>query len=271
MILITYMSLFDDKTNIYLLGDSVLDNFFWLKDKQLNLTNQLRLMSMTPSNIMNFAVDENETKDVLHGKIPPFQYSFSRSLCQIESYPTDTDGRVYPLKLIKQHYSPNKKNIAILSVGGNDARINLHLLPYGWQNVWKQMQKQQFVENYVKIIEQLNQLNTDVILVFVYKPYQDFYPQFQSELFKLMANVKEIMSQIAKKYKLPMIDLSMTFDPTNPTHYGIGNGSSPIEPSNQSSQFIANLIKHVIDNYQFRSDQSYIYYGHESIEMIKNH
>lgn len=50
------------------------------------------------------------------------------------------------------------------------------------------------------------------------------------------------MAQLAVEYRLPIIDLSRTFDPNKKSHYG----STPIEPSNISGQFIADLIAQVL-------------------------
>ena len=50
-----------------------------------------------------------------------------------------------------------------------------------------------------------------------------------------------VVAQLAMELRLPIIDLSRTFDPTDKRHYG----STPIEPSNMSGQFIADLIAKV--------------------------
>lgn len=50
-----------------------------------------------------------------------------------------------------------------------------------------------------------------------------------------------VVAQLAMELRLPVIDLSRTFDPTDKRHYG----STPIEPSNTSGQFIADLIAKV--------------------------
>lgn len=51
----------------------------------------------------------------------------------------------------------------------------------------------------------------------------------------------DCFAQLAVEFSLPIIDLSRTFDPNNKNHYG----STPIEPSNTSGQFIADLIAQV--------------------------
>lgn len=68
------------------------------------------------------------------------------------------------------------------------------------------------------------------------------------------------LTQLAVEFSLPIIDLSRTFDPNNKSHYG----STPIEPSNKSGQFIADLIAEVmfpsaygIDTTQYPVNQWY--------------
>lgn len=56
------------------------------------------------------------------------------------------------------------------------------------------------------------------------------------ELFFFVA--LRVLGKLAVEFRLPIIDLSRTFNPHDKTHYG----STPIEPSNVSGQFIADLI-----------------------------
>lgn len=68
-----------DYTNVFFLGDSVLDNFYWLKNPKNNLTSQMnqKIIGKNTNNYM-FAVDETETKDILKGKKPSSVYQQSR-------------------------------------------------------------------------------------------------------------------------------------------------------------------------------------------------
>lgn len=259
-----------EDTNVYLVGDSVLDNFIWLKNPQQNLTQQLKAKTKNQNNIFNFAVDETETDDILKGKTPGHHYQEGRLKYKLENYPVSADGKVYPIELIKKNKNPSKKNVAVLSVGGNDARVCLYCLAQGWQGVYNKMEEKGFSKNYAEIVKSLIDATGNVILVLVYKPYKDFFPQYHSEFDKLLDVVRKMLLAQARVFKIPIIDLSKTFDPNDPTHYGEGNGTSPIEPSNKSSQFIADLIAAVINDFKFGTDSSKIYYGRGTITIEPN-
>ena len=258
--------------SVYLVGDSVLDNFIWLSDPKQNLTQQLKIMSVNPENIHNFAVDETETNDILIGKVPRNPYQVGRQSYGLEKYPIDDDGYVYPIKLLKKtiDISNIKNNVVVLSVGGNDARVCLPYLVSGYKKVLDKMEEKGFTKNYTELVRSLSHLTHQVVLVLVYRPYKDFYPEAHSEVSKLLDVVRKMFLTIAKEFKLPIIDLSKTFDPNDSSHYGKGNGSSPIEPSNKSSQFIADLISTVIFDFKFGSDSSKVYYGHGVITIENN-
>ena len=61
---------------------------------------------------------------------------------------------------------------------------------------------------------------------------------------------------MARKYSVPLIDLSRTFNPYSAKDYG----STPIEPSNLSGLYIADLVLHIIENFKFGSEPSKVFY-----------
>lgn len=67
--------------------------------------------------------------------------------------------------------------------------------------------------------------------------------------------------QIGEKYKCPIIDLSRTLDPFNRNHYG----STSIEPSQESGQFIVDLIIKILSVWDWNDTKnnvkSKIFYG----------
>ena len=106
-------------------------------------------------------------------------------------------------------------------------------------------------------------------MIFVYKPHESrfeemrkqigcglqFFPiekviDLKGRLDDVYDKLRSIYSRVCKKHKIPMIDLSKTFDPQDRKHYG----STTIEPSNLSGESIANLIKTVIEVHDFSSD-----------------
>ena len=108
--------------SIALIGDSVLDDFYWLEDPTQDVKQQLSDL-LPETKIHNFAVDESIVDDVLNGCYPPCKYVDAREeiFGGTYPYPTTNKGRVYPLKLLAK-YQPE---YVILSIGGNDGRIHL--------------------------------------------------------------------------------------------------------------------------------------------------
>jgi len=260
-------------TNIFFIGDSVLDNFIWLKNPKQNLIWQMnqKIIGPNTTNYM-FAVNETETKDILNGKKPSSFHQTGRKKYNLEKYPTNTKGKVFPLKLVKNNINPDRKNYVVLSVGGNDCRVCLSSLPKGWEAVWKEMNNSDhnYTNNYKKIIDKLSKMDlTGIILVSVYLPYIDFVKKNYKEIEKVIEKSKKLLFKIAQEFNLPVIDLSKSFDNKNPTHYGREKGNSPIEPSNISSMFISNLVTYVINDFDFEGNVSKIYYG-QNLKNIKS-
>merc|ERR1719245_1057617 len=84
-------------------------------------------------------------------------------------------------------------------------------------------------------------------------------PEKVEELLKVIAFGFERICTVAEEYGLPVIDLSRTFDPSNAAHYG----TTEIEPSNVSGQFIVDLIRHVVESFDFDKEtrNSTVFYG----------
>lgn len=259
---------------IAFLGDSVLDNFYWLEDQKRDvkaeLTDLIILSKPTePFKIRNFAVDESTVKDVLHGMCPRSVYSGARKSVfekGIDShYPVNKDGIVKPLNLVRKY----KPTHAVLSIGGNDGRVHLSKLLWSAESLIDAiMIEEQVPQQVEKLIQKLLEImeHNKLILVFVYKPHKTIFEQFRNQLGygmqylpieqvvplgarldKVYSSLRDLFYTLAKKYKLPIIDLSRTFDCENRSHYG----STVIEPSNLSGKVIARLIEHVINEHNF--------------------
>lgn len=259
------------KKRIALIGDSVLDNFHWLKFPQQDVRQQLSNI-MPNFDVYNYAVDESKTTDVLNGCSPELRYSNSRLFHFRNSYPypTNDSGKVVPLDLCKKLEPDN----IILSVGGNDGRVHLMKLMISAESLINAIMADNFVEKFKTIVRKMIKIQPKSVLVFVYKPHETIFKEFrnnvgwglnyipienmidlQGRLDKVYNHLRDIYIEVGKKYRLPIIDLSQTFNYKDRTHYG----STTIEPSNKSGQTIANLIKHVLENHDFDS-QSTIYY-----------
>ena len=264
--------------SITLIGDSVLDNFYWLDDQEQDVTYQLQ-KRMPNYTVKNFAVDESTINCVLNGICPQKHYSNRR----LYPYPT-TDGVVYPLKLLENEQKTDNDYI-VVSVGGNDGRVHLNKLLWGSDELLKSLlQGNKFTMKLEKLIYELMKHTNKVILVFVYKPHVSIFEQFRSQvgfglqyipfekmidfqgrLDKVYDTLRNIYLDVAKKYNIPLIDLSKTFNKNDRQHYG----STPIEPSNLSGDVIANLIENVINEYDQRCTSSCYYSPNCSGKIVK--
>jgi hypothetical protein len=256
--------------NITLLGDSVLDDFFWLDNPKEDIRQQLLQIIPQNSVVNNFAVDESRIDCVINGIVPKTQYAEARTRYFKGEYPYPTfkNGKVYPLKLIKNIPS----DYIVLSIGGNDGRVHLNKLIWGSDKVIESLKNDQFEEKLEKLVKKIIKVQKKLILVFVYKPHVTIFEQFRNQigwglqylpiesvvplgeyLNTVYDELRKTYYRIANKYNLPLIDLSRTLDPNNAKHYG----TTPIEPSNLSGKTIAKLIKYTIDSHEFTNSICY--------------
>lgn len=221
---------------VTLLGDSVLDNFFWLKDKEKDLKYDLETMGYE---VCNLAVDESRLNDVINGIVPKDVYQKTRHY----EYPCNKEGVVEPLKLMKPC------DIVVLSVGGNDFRCNLSNLLFGIDKFLSMVINQDFIQKFDNLLSTLTKNGKKVILVCVYSPYLGVGSNYQ-----LLASFKDgiydkvriFLQYLCKRHNIALLDLSRTFDPYDRSHYG----STEIEPSNKSSRCIAECIEYIDRNYK---------------------
>lgn len=112
------------KVDIFLMGDSVLDNFHWLGTPKQNLTQQLKDLGYNKTH--NYAVDASQIKDIRQGIAPADTYTTSRTKHGLDPYPTHSDGLVKPLDLLKkqrQNDMSSRHQYILLSIGGNDVAL----------------------------------------------------------------------------------------------------------------------------------------------------
>jgi len=109
------------------------------------------------------------------------------------------------------------------------------------------------MEQIVKYI--VNDLRFNLILVQCYEPHEECYKEMlhfgREELLEVMEWAAVRMIGLASRYGLALVDLSRTLNPFEREHYG----KKPYKPSNQSSEFIADLISYVLDNHDFKAFQ----------------
>lgn len=91
---------------VALVGDSVLDNHYWLDRpaEDVRVQTERTLQEAYPSRtirVSNFAVDESTVACVLRGRAPAAHYRDGRRKARMQPYPMDEDGVVRPLQLLR--------------------------------------------------------------------------------------------------------------------------------------------------------------------------
>lgn len=264
-----------NKRKIIFLGDSVLDDFFWLQMPKQDVRQQLEDLLSSGDRVVNYAVDESCIQDVLRGLRPRDQYIDARHkhFRGTYPYPTDNFGYVNPLNLLKNAKSTH----VVVSAGGNDGRVHLSKLAISADSLIQAILDDGFEEKYEMMLKKVLTIQPQAILVQVYKPHENIFKEFfgnmgwglgffggaissaldlPGRLDQVYDRISEIILNIASKYNVPVINLATTFNPKDRSHYG----STSIEPSNKSGMTIAKLIQYVVENHNFSGD-SMVYYA----------
>jgi len=259
----------DDKNNqdqpgsglhVVLMGDSVLDDFYWLSDPTMDVRAQLEseLQKKNPlHHVSNWAVDESTIHCVLYGTRPRDVYVNYRALIGLSGYPTDKDGKVYPLRLL----GTSTPTHVVLSIGGNDARV-VFAESFDLENIYSIMINNGIDKSLRTLIKSILKRVPKLILVYVYHPQITMVPMLywlppEKVVTELLIRFSPFYFSMAKEFNLPLIDLSRTFNPYDSGDYG----TTPIEPSNKSGMYIAKLVEHVLEDFKFGIDQTKVYWG----------
>lgn len=212
--------------SIILLGDSVLDNFYWLKEREKDLRYRLRELGVPCE---NYAIDESRLEDIINGMTPADVYSKARS------YPYTQDNPI------------SKNDTIVLSVGGNDMRVNMPTLLFGVDQFFKTVLSPKYQKDYRDLIQNLKKKSQKLILVSVYCPCitEGIYSYISFLANPVMNRWFEFINNIAKEFDIPVLDLNRTFNRSDRSHYG----STTIEPSDFSNICIAHSLKYINENY----------------------
>lgn len=223
--------------SISLLGDSVLDNFYWLQNPKHDLKYELEQLNY---NVNNFAVDESELNDIIDGKVPSDIYKNKRDY----PYNCEKDGKLYPIKLL----SNTNTDMTVLSIGGNDFRVKLWALFLGTDYFINSVLTPEFTAKFDSILKDIKTHSSKVILINVYLPYLgsgSTYAVFSKHKQLFSQRLTLFYKELANKHNVAVLDLMRTFDSNNRSHYG----STEIEPSNLSNKCMADCIDYIYNNY----------------------
>lgn len=226
---------------IFLLGDSILDNHYWLSYGQIDLTSQLK--KITNREIINLAVDESTTDSILNGIEPRKEYRDTRPY----PYLTAEDGKVYPLDLLKDQAS--KTDYAVLSILGNDFRAEQLSLVSGTDLILRKVLIEKNIKSiYPKIVKSIHDIVPKTILIVCYLPHNSgLYSMVFPTMINLMEKVRTFIYSVGDHYKLPVLDLSKVFDYNDRSYYG----TTVIEPSEKSAMVIGRHIKTIVNEHDF--------------------
>jgi len=207
--------------------------------------------------VSNWAVDESTISCVLYGTRPRDVYVSSRDWSGLEKYPTEKDGKVYPLRLLAQSLPTH----VVLSIGGNDARVAF-AESFDLDNIYHSMINNGIDRDLRQLIKSIIRSVPKLILVYVYHPQITMLPMLYwlppaKVVTELLIRFSPLYFSVAKDFNLPVIDLSRTFNPHDSDDYG----STPIEPSNKSGMYIAKLVEHVLDDFSWGTDKTKVYWG----------
>eukprot|EP00755_Sulcionema_specki_P007199 Sspe_Gene.37577::Locus_18137_Transcript_1_1_Confidence_1.000_Length_3564::g.37577::m.37577 len=279
-----YEDLTGDREKVVLMGDSVLDNFIWLRNPSRWLRNVVE-ECLPHYSCVNLAVDQMTTFDILkrspavngwaqyqHGRERVFRSGIDRAGYRpLRAH----DGCIYSAANL--HRLKNVKHV-VLSIGGNDVYLTASvqaafarsLLPFC--NAHEQVGRE-FGERMQLVVEKLNvPPSARFMAVLVYHPHHEFSISGlnsgclgalakciqRRNLSYLATPMARAALRIAKTRRFPVLDLSCTFDPTNVRHYGNMDVNSPewsgAEPSDVSQEYIAQLITHVVQRYDSGED-----------------
>eukprot|EP01084_Bolivina_argentea_P301641 520440_1 len=234
---IDFEPLSDGSTNnpsyIILMGDSMLDNFYYQMDKKKqSMTSLLRYKYFNKAMITNLAIDGSESRHVLYGIEPDTMFINSRLQYSIDPYPIDYDDgkRVYPLGILEEMITTKLINFnlpkcyikptIILSIGMCDLKT---LIPINDETaIFTQMLS--FEKNINNILKELiNKFNCNVILLSLWEPFSEFYNLYETprDAFIMILNIwMTKLFTIASNYNIPIIDLTRTIYTYDRSHYG---------------------------------------------------
>ena len=247
----------ESSVEVVLLGDSTLDNIVWVASHEETVPFQLKELLPEGSNVINFAADGFNTRDMLEGQVPQISYHVRQ---HVDPFPIDVGDAFYPLIFLQGSTASH----AVLSVGGNDVREILGNMESLAERIMG------FMMNYPVIVNQIISQVPKLVLCLQYRPslQQDaHYHVYQAmaslpgngtsvqKLNTLMESTFPIIFQVAREHRLPIVDLARSFDINNPELY-----RSQIEPSAMGGKLIADLIAHVISNHDFEHSDSTFYY-----------
>ena len=246
-------------SSVHLVGDAILDNFYWLPEKDKDLRKEISVLGYE---VYNYAVDNIKVSDIINGIVPDESYVKARSY----PYSTEKDGKMYPLRLISKNGKVNRSftnvyagfnsigsqkerdDMIVISMGGNDIFSKFKSIIFGVDYFINSVLTDDFIANYEKIIETAKGTCNKIVLVSIYLPYLGVgssYGIYSALAKPVMDKWHTFIYRIARKHKIPVLDLSRTFNIGERLHYG----TDDTRASNIANSCIAKCIAYIHKNY----------------------
>lgn len=249
-------------SSIHLIGDAILDNFYWLSEREKDLRKEISNLGYE---VYNYAVDNAKVSDIIEGIVPHELYVKSRSY----PYLIEKDGKMYPLRLIFRNNKVNKSftnvyaefntivsqkepdDMIVISMGGNDVFTKFKSILLGVDYFMNSVLTSEFIANYEKVIETAKTSCNKVVLVSIYLPYLGVgssYGIYNVFAKPVIDRWNTFIYDIARKHKIPVLDLSKTFNIGERLHYGTEDTRASNITNSCIAKSIAYIHKHY-DNY----------------------
>lgn len=261
------------------IGDEVLDNFNAIDYPREDVRNTLlkNLMSSHKGSVFrgkvyNFAVDGCTLNGLCYGIQPSNELLLSRytKFLGLNPYPLGGGHLVNQIELIER-FQPD---YIACSIGMNEGKEHQSKLMWGSKEFLKCVMKDGFMQKFKYLIQKLSSIQSNIIFVLPPKPHKSIFEHYRKSVgwgmqyfpvedwFNFDQKLEEVYLEFRKIYftycksqRFALIDLYKTINPNDITHYG----STPSSLSNFSGNKLAEIIKHIIDNHDFKGESKTYY------------
>ena len=242
-----------NRGTISLIGDSILDNYYMLPNRDQDLRKDLEDLKFS---VNNYAVEDARLNNIRYGVVPGEKYITSRCY----PYLLDCDGKMYPLKLLARNSSifntftpvyetlSTDSDMAVFSIGGHDLQDGVTKIVFGADYFFNSVVSPSFISEYDFVIEEIKRHTSKIILISMYLPFLGpgaSYGIFCSLAIPFIKRWRSFLQEMGKKHNIPILDLSQTVNSYNRDHYGV----TDIYPSNITSKCMAECISYIYDHY----------------------
>jgi len=262
----------EDRQQIVLMGDSVLDNSIWFFDAEQKNHLRMQVQALQPQmQCVNLAVAPSSTFDFCAIRAPWGETEDRKEMFANGEdsilHECEEDDRIYQVENLGRL---RRVKLIVLSVGSNDILLNGNKLV--GDDLAENMRRfrQRYIANVIEPVNAVTESkHTNVLLVLPYGAPTSNVESFAHEMaltkeqFLLIATtICKIILSLALQYGYSVIDLNHSFDteqsdlylgdPKNPKRSEKRNSilAKTPRPSEKGSLIIAKLISHTAESYK---------------------